>query len=124
MCIQCMIIEIADAPRRKTVKVEFLLPERIKDGEGANLRYIRSEIEKIAAREGGATTLKAPVEGLWARDETGRLERGSYVSFFTVIDITGREQTIGEHLRRIQRELEVKFSQEEIFIIVSEVQRI
>ena len=119
-----MIIEIPDAPRRKTVKVEFLLPERIKDGEGANLRYIRSEIEKIAVQEGGATTLKAPVEGLWLRDETGRLERGSYVSFFTVIDITGREQTIGEQLRRIQRELEIKFGQEEIFIIVSEVQRI
>ena len=41
-----------------------------------------------------------------------------------MIDITGWEQMIGRQLVRIQRELEDKFSQEEIFIPVSEVQRI
>ena len=119
-----MIVQIAGSPLRKTAKVEFLLPEKIRDGEGTNIRYFKSEIEKIAVKEGGATTLKAPVEWLGVRDETGRVERGNYISFFTVIDITGREQTIGEQLVRIQRELEEKFSQEEIFILVSEVQRI
>lgn len=119
-----MIIQIPGSPLRKTVKVEFLLPEKIRDGEGMNIRYIKSEIERIAVKEGGATTPKAPVEGLGVRDETGRLERGNYISFFTVIDITWREQMIGEQLVRIQRELEEKFSQEEIFILVSEVQRI
>jgi hypothetical protein len=118
------IIHIPGSPERRMVKVEFLLPEKFRDGQGANIRYIKSEIEKIAVMEGGATALKAPVEGLWVRDETGRLERGNYISFFTVIDITGREQTIGEQLRKMQRDLEKKFGEEEIFILVSEVQRI
>ena len=75
-------------------------------------------------KEGGVNTLKTPVEGLWMRDRTGRLERGNYISFFTVIDIMGREQATGKQLVRIQRELEEKFGQEEIFILVFEVQRI
>lgn len=49
---------------------------------------------------------------------------GETISFFTVIDISGREETIGKQLVRIQRELEEKLSQEEIFILVSEVRRI
>jgi hypothetical protein len=73
--------------------------------------------------EGGATTMKAPVEGLWAKDK-GDLEKDDLLSFFTVVDITGREQSIGLHLQKIKRELEEKFGQEEIFILVSEVQRI
>lgn len=118
-----MIISVPDAPARKTVKVEFLLPQRTSGGEIINIRYIRREIEKIAMSEGGATTLKSPVEGLWARGEGG-LEKDDLLSFFTVVDITGREQSIGLHLQRIKRELEQKFGQEEIFILVSEVQRI
>jgi hypothetical protein len=51
-----MIISVPDSPARKTVKVEFLLPQRTSGGETINIRYIRNEIEKIAMREGGATT--------------------------------------------------------------------
>jgi hypothetical protein len=40
-----------------------------------------------------------------------------------VVDITGREESIGLQLQKIKRELEEKFGQEEIFILVSEVQR-
>ena len=118
-----MIITVPDASARKTVKVEFLLPQRTSGGESINVRYLRSEIEKIAMSEGGATTMKAPVEGLWAKDK-GDLEKDDLLSFFTVVDITGREQSIGLHLQKIKRELEEKFDQEEIFILVSEVQRI
>lgn len=118
-----MIISVPDAPARKTVKVEFLLPQRTSGGETINIRYIRSEIEKIAIREGGATTLKSPVEGLWAKD-AGGLQKDDLLSFFTVVDITGREKSIGLQLQKIKRELEEKFGQEEIFILVSEVQRI
>ena len=118
-----MIISVPDSPARKTVKVEFLLPQRTSGGETINIRYIRSEIEKIARREGGATTLKSPVEGLWAKDEGG-LQKDDLLSFFTVVDITGREESIGLQLQKIKRELEEKFGQEEIFILVSEVQRI
>lgn len=119
-----MIISVPDAQARNTVKVEFLLPQRTSGGETINIRYIRSEIEKIAMSEGGATTMKAPVEGLWLKDEKGVLEKDDLRSFSTVVDITGRKQSIGPHLQRIKQELEEKFGQEEIFIMVSEVQRI
>ena len=38
------------------------------------MRYLRSEIEKMSMSECGATTMKAPVEGLWAKDG-GDLEK-------------------------------------------------
>jgi hypothetical protein len=97
-----MIIDIPGdaAAKRKMVKVEFLLPRITEGGEVIDMRYIMGEIEKIAAREGGATTIKAPGEGLWARSAGGEIEKDHHVSFFTIIDITGREQSIGEHLRR------------------------
>lgn len=120
-----MIIDIpcGDADR-KMIKVEFLLPRTTKGGDAIDMRYITGEIEKIAMQEGGATALKAPVEGLWARDAGGGIEKDQHVSFFTVIDVTGRERSVGERLQRLKREMEDKFGQEDIFIIASEVQRI
>ncbi|MER3408208.1 MAG: hypothetical protein C4292_05580 [Nitrososphaera sp.] len=120
-----MIIDIpGDAAASNRKMVEFLLPRTTGAGEAIDMRYIMGEIERIAAREGGATALKAPVEGLWAKGAGGEIEKDQHVSFFTVIDITGREQSIGEHLLRLKRQMEEKFGQEDIFILASEVQRI
>ncbi|MEW5841448.1 hypothetical protein [Nitrososphaera sp.] len=108
---------------KKTIKVDFLLPQKTKDGRPVDLRQIRAVIENMAVQEGGATTIKAPVEGLWARGGEG-LEKEELVSFFTVIDITGREGSIGKRLKAIKGELERRFDQDEIFILVSRVQMI